>query len=220
MLAPSQDAEGLSGFVFMSTAKGMVKKTEFASYKNIRATGIIAMQVKDDDELIGVEWTSGEDDILIATNAGQLIRFKENDIRPTARNTQGVRGIRLKDGQLSVTMVVVNSPDQVILTLSQNGFGKATPIADISCIKRGGQGVRGMKIGTKTGQIVGALSYNSQGGEVLLLTDLGTLVRIDTKQVPVLGRNTQGVRLMRVGAKENVVAISLLPEDQEIPEKQ
>ncbi len=191
-------------FVFMATAGGTVKKTPLAAFSRPRATGIIAIDLEAEDRLVGVGLTDGSREILLATTDGKAIRFAEEGVRPMGREAAGVRGVRLGDGQRVASALVVG--DGLVLTVSRNGYGKLTDVAEFPRHGRGGQGVIALQTTERNGPLVGALQV-AQEDEVMLISTSGTLVRVPVVEISVQGRNTQGVRLMRVGDEEEIVGV-------------
>ncbi|WP_127477076.1 DNA gyrase subunit A [Sulfurivermis fontis] len=196
-------------YIFMATAGGTVKKTPLSDYANIRSNGIIAVDLVDNDQLVGVDLTDGSRDILLFTDAGKVIRFNESDVRSMGRVARGVRGIRLQDGQKVVSLIVAAEGD--VLTATENGYGKRTPMGEYPVHGRGGQGVISIQTTARNGAVVGAVLVNDSD-EIMLVTDGGTLVRTRVAEVSVLGRNTQGVTLIRLGEGEKLVALERIAE--------
>jgi len=199
-------------YIFMATAGGTVKKTPLTDYANIRSNGIIAVDLVEDDQLVGVDLTDGTRDILLFTDAGKVIRFNESDVRSMGRVARGVRGIRLQDGQKVVSLIVAAEGD--VLTATENGYGKRTPIGEYPVHGRGGQGVISIQTTERNGAVVGAVLV-IDSDEIMLVTDGGTLVRTRVAEVSVLGRNTQGVTLIRLGEGEKLVALERIAESGE-----
>jgi DNA gyrase subunit A len=205
-LLPLQEGERISAmlpikefeeskFVFMATSFGTVKKTSLALFSRPRASGIIAVALDPGDKLVGVAITDGSKDILLFTTGGKAIRFIEDEVRPMGREAAGVRGIKLAEEQ-RVNALIVAEPGY-ILTASENGFGKLTPLEEFPTHGRGGQGVIALQITDRNGRMVGALQVNMDD-EVMLMSQSGVLVRTPVKEISVVGRNTQGVRLIRL----------------------
>jgi DNA gyrase subunit A len=199
------------GYLFMSTTKGTVKKTPLKDYANIRTNGLIAIKLDDGDELRWIQKTTGENDIIISTSAGQAIRFSEKDARPMGRAARGVRGVRLRPNDWVVGMDVVND-DRNLLVISQNGYGKATKVGNFTAHKRGGVGIKAAVVTAKTGPIIAVRTLAEDASEVLLISNKGQAIRIAVKDVPVLGRTTQGVRIMRMSDGDAVSSLGLMPE--------
>ena len=222
-------------FVLMATANGTVKKTALTSYSRPRANGIIAVNLNEGDELIGVDITDGNSDIMLFSDEGKVVRFNEKQrdsetgavkldaetgeelmaLRPMGRTATGVRGIRLKEGQKMVSLIVPQG-DGAILTATENGFGKRTPVADYPAKSRATQGVVSIKVSERNGKVVGAVQVNDSD-EIMLISDQGTLVRTRVSEVSTVGRNTQGVRLIRTAEDEHVVGLQRIDEI-EVPE--
>jgi DNA gyrase subunit A len=221
-------------YVLMATANGTVKKTALTQYSRPRANGIIAVNLNEGDELIGVDITHGEDDIMLFSDAGKVVRFNEKQrdsetgnvkldpetgeellaLRPMGRTATGVRGIRLQDGQKVVSLIVPQG-DGAILTATENGFGKRTPVADYPAKSRATQGVVSIKVSERNGKVVGAVQVNDSD-EIMLISDKGTLVRTRVEEVSTVGRNTQGVRLIRTIEGEHVVGLQRIDEIEEL----
>jgi DNA gyrase subunit A len=191
-------------FIFMATAHGTVKKTPLPAFSRPRATGIIALHLLDDDRLVGVALTDGQRDVLLATTDGKAIRFSEEQVRPMGREAAGVRGIRLGEGQRVNSLIVLG--EGPILTVSERGYGKLSVVAEFPVHGRAGQGVIAMQTSERNGPMVGALQVETTD-EVMLINSSGTLVRVPVDEIPVLGRNTQGVRVMRLAEDEMVVGV-------------
>ena len=194
-------------FIFLATQTGTVKKTPLIDYSRPRANGIIALDLRDGDRLIGVALTNGEREIMLISDAGKAIRFHEEQARSMGRVACGVRGIRLQKGQKVIALAVMESgADNRLLIASENGFGKQTLVSEFPLQKRGGQGVIAMQTSERNGAIVGA-TLVSENDEVMLITSGGVLVRTSTDEISVVGRNTQGVKLIKLGKKELLVEI-------------
>ena len=199
--------------LFFATERGIVKKTPLAAYQNVRAAGIIAMNIAEDDRLIGVELTSGQDDLLLVTRQGQGIRFKETDARPMGRATGGVRGISLGKGDVVEGIEVVHE-DAMLLTVTENGFGKRTPFSEYRVQKRGGKGLIANELTAKTGELVTALSVHDHEA-IMIVTRKGTMIRMPVDGVRVTGRSAQGVKLIDLSEEDVVMsATPVEPEDE------
>ncbi|GFN23114.1 DNA gyrase subunit A [Thermanaeromonas sp. C210] len=203
-----RDFEGDS-YLFMATRQGVVKKTPLREYRTSRRDGIIALNLEEEDELIGVELTGGGDDILLATRQGKVIRFREEEVRGMGRAAHGVRGIRLEDGDAVVGMARVQ-PAQDLVLVTEKGFGKRTPLEEYPRQGRGGKGLIGMKVTAKTGPLVG-LVVAGEEDELMLITAEGLLIRLNTADISRQGRYTQGVTLMRLEEKDRVMAVARVP---------
>jgi len=191
-------------FVFMATSHGTVKKTPLSAYSRPRPSGIIAVDLRDGDRLVGVGLTDGGRDIILVSNDGKAIRFAEDEVRPMGRDATGVRGIRLAAGQEVISLVVV--AEGLILTVSEHGFGKLTPLEDFPLHGRGGQGVIALQTTERNGATVAALQLQTTQ-EIMLISSSGTLVRTGVADISIVGRNTQGVRLMRLAEGERLVSV-------------
>ncbi len=191
-------------FVFMATSQGTVKKTPLSAFSRPRASGIIAVGLDAGDRLVGVALTDGRRDIILSSSGGKSIRFNEAEVRPMGREATGVRGIKLAAGQELISLIVVS--DGHILTASANGYGKLTPLEDFPSHGRGGQGVIALQTTERNGEMVAALQVNSEH-ELMMISSTGTLVRTPVSEISVVGRNTQGVRLIRLGEGERLTGI-------------
>ncbi len=204
-----------SGFkyLFMATEKGTIKKTKLEDFENVRRSGLIAITLEKGDTLGWVSPSTGSDEVVLTTNDGQAIRFKESDVRPMGRNAAGVRGIKLKNVDVLVGMDVVRSEKDVeLLILSQNGYGKRSELKSYKVQKRGGSGIKTMKVTPKTGKLIGAkvVSMENIEDDLILTSEKGTIIRIPFKSVPRLGRVTQGVRVMKPQSGDKVAAFTVL----------
>ena len=197
-------------FVFMATTNGTVKKTELTQYSRPRANGIIAVNLNDGNELIGVDLTDGDSEIMLFSDAGKVVRFHEEQVRPMGRTATGVRGIRLEDDQKVVSLIVPNG-EGAVLTATENGYGKRTDIAEYPAKSRATKGVVSIKVSERNGSVIGAIQVN-EDDEIMLISDQGTLVRTRATEVSTVGRNTQGVTLIRTGENENVVGLQRIDE--------
>ena len=201
-------------FIVMGTEKGVIKKTPLKSYSNPRAGGIIAVGLDEGDRLIATALTDGSRHLLLATNQGQGIRFKEADARPMGRNARGVRGINLGKDDRVVGMEVVNDA-AYLLTVTERGYGKRTPMKEYNVIGRGGKGVRSVKVSDKIGSLVGTLQVGSEE-EIMVITDMGRLIRMPVSGISVYSRSSQGVKLIDMSdSQEKVVSIALIQEGED-----
>ncbi len=200
-------------FVFMATANGTVKKTPLMDFSRQRTSGLIAIELEDDNTLIGAAITDGASDVMLFGSGGKVIRFKESDVRAMGRTARGVRGIKLGSKQRVISLIIPRE-DGELLIASENGYGKRSRLEDYSVIGRGGQGVIGMKLGERNGEMVGAIQL-LPGDEVILISDQGTLVRTRGDEVSVQGRNTQGVRLINLVEGESLVGLARVEEPEE-----
>jgi DNA gyrase subunit A len=201
------------GYVFMVTRKGIVKKTELLAFANPRAGGIIAHGVEADDALIDAVLTGGQDELLLATRGGMAIHFAEDDVRPMGRTAYGVKGIELDEGDVVVSLSVV-SKEGSVLTVTDNGYGKRTAIDEYRLQSRGGKGLINIKTGGRNGNVVGV---NVLAGDehVILITEKGMIIRLDTAEISTIGRNTQGVRLIQLEEGDHLVSVARLAERDE-----
>ncbi len=191
-------------FVFMATRNGTVKKTPLSAFSRPRASGIIAVDLRDDDQLVEVEVTDGTREVMLFTSGGKAIRFSEEEVRPMGRDSTGVRGVKLGTGQTVIALIVVR--DGLVLTASANGYGKLTPLEDYPVHGRGGQGVIALQTTERNGETVAALQVTPEH-ELMLISSDGTLVRTPVADVSIVGRNTQGVRLIRLGDGERLTGV-------------
>jgi DNA gyrase subunit A len=198
-------------YVFMATRLGTVKKTSLDNFSRPRSNGIIALELNKGDGLVGVAITDGQRDVLLFASNGKSIRFHEGDVRPMGRNAAGVRGIQLAKGEHVIGLIIVGDGD--ILTATENGYGKRTPAADYPVQGRGGQGVISIQTTTRNGKVVGAIQV-APDAEIMLISNGGTLVRTPASDVSVIGRNTQGVRLIRLDDGEQLVGIDRVEMDE------
>ena len=199
------------GYLFMATVKGTIKKTPVKDYANIRTNGLIAIKLDDGDELRWIKRSSGNDDILISTSAGQAIRFNEKDARSMGRAARGVRGVRLRPNDSVVGMDSAND-DRTLLVISENGYGKATKISNFPSHKRGGVGIKAAVVTAKTGPIISVKTIQQDDIEALLVSTQGQTIRVSLKDIPVLGRTTQGVRIMKTSDDDSVASVGLMSE--------
>jgi DNA gyrase subunit A len=203
-------------FVVMATSRGTIKKTSLGAFANIRQSGIIAIAIDEGDALVGVRITEGASDLLLGTRDGWAIRFREEHVRPMGRTARGVRAIRLRDeGDRVVGMAVVPREAPVtLLTVCEKGFGKRTKTSDYPTKNRGGKGVITIKTTERNGKVVG-LRIVTDDDDLMLITSGGKLIRMPVDGIPTVGRNTQGVRLIRIDEGEAVVAIERMAEKEE-----
>ncbi len=199
-------------YLFMATKKGLVKKTPLEEYENVRKTGLAAIALRDDDELIEVKTTDNEKEIILVTKFGQCIRFKETDVRTTGRVSMGVRGINLLDGDEVVGMQICTQGDY-LLVVSENGMGKRTPMAEFTVQLRGGKGVKCYKITEKTGNLIGSKAVN-EDNEIMMITTEGIIIRTPCAGISVMGRITSGVKLMDVDGEIKVASIAKVREKE------
>jgi DNA gyrase subunit A len=200
-------------YVFMATANGTVKKTELTNFARQRSVGLRAIELDEGDELVGTAITDGNQDVMLFSSSGKTIRFKEEDVRAMGRTARGVRGIKLVKDARMIALIIPDA-DKHILTVSENGYGKRTSIEDFPTYGRGGQGVIGMQTSERNGAVVGAVQV-AESDEIMLISDKGTLVRTRVDEVSVQGRNTQGVRLIRLKEGESLVGLERVEEPDE-----
>jgi DNA gyrase subunit A len=196
-------------YVLLATRKGIVKKTQLDAFANPRAGGIIALGVEDDDALIEAVLTSGNDEILLATREGMAIHFSEEDVRPMGRGAYGVKGIELETADEVVALEVVSAG--TVLTVTANGYGKRTDIEEYRLQSRGGKGIINIKTTGRNGPVVG-VKFLRGDEEVMLITEKGMIIRLDTKDISNIGRNTQGVRLIQLEEGDHLVSVARLAE--------
>ncbi len=200
------------GYVVLATAKGLIKKTELSAFSNPRSTGIIACTIEPDDELIAAELTTGENEILLGTRDGMAIRFKESEVRPMGRSAKGVRGITLRKGDRLVGMAIVES-GRTVLTVTERGYGKRSVTDEYRVQSRGGKGIIQVKCTEKNGKVCGFVQV-ADGDDIMIITDKGKLIRLNAKAIRVIGRNTQGVRLISLDNDEKVSGIAKVVEEE------
>ncbi len=205
-------AKDTTGYIAMATRRGLIKKTVLEEFANIRKVGKIAIKINEGDELISVEFTTGSDELIIASKEGKCIRFKESDVRPMGRDTQGVRAMSLGDDDYLVDMLVVK-PDHEILTLTSNGYGKRSDVEDYRLQGRAGKGIKAGVFNEKTGYLVN-LKIVNENEDIMIISGNGTIIRMHVSDISKIGRNTQGVRVMRL--KDSTVAtVAVAPREEE-----
>ncbi len=209
------DEAGKDGYLFMATAKGTIKKTSLKDYENIRTNGLITIKLDDGDELRWVRGTTGDNDIIISTSAGQAVRFNEKDVRPMGRAARGVRGVRLRPNDTVVGMDVVSDPkSQKLIVISTKGYGKMTAATNFPPHKRGGVGVKVAAVTAKTGPIAAVHTLDPEALEIIMMSTGGQAIRVAVKDIPTLGRATQGVRVMRLNEGDTVASIGIIPKEE------
>jgi len=201
------------GFVLLATRKGIIKKTELAAFSNPRPSGIIALSVEEGDQLIDAVFTSGEDELLIGTGSGMAIHFSEADARPMGRTAYGVKGIELEEGDTVVSLQVVRHGGTV-LTVTRNGYGKRTPLEEYRLQTRGGKGLINIKTSERNGPVVG-VNFLRGEQQVMLITEKGMIIRLNTADISTIGRNTQGVRLIQLEEGDHLVSVARLAERED-----
>lgn len=211
-----EDGASKEGFLFMATKRGTIKKTPIKDYDNIRTNGLITIKLDEGDELKWVQATTGKYDIVISTSAGQATRFNEAEVRAMGRAARGVRGMRLRPKDEIVGMDVVDGENQKLLVISANGYGKATAVENFPVHRRGGVGIKVAAVTAKTGPIVAVHTMDNAAKEVIMMSTKGQAIRVAVKEIPTLGRATQGVRIMKLNEGDSVASIGIvLPEEEE-----
>ncbi|MFA6078205.1 MAG: DNA gyrase C-terminal beta-propeller domain-containing protein, partial [Candidatus Omnitrophota bacterium] len=200
-------------FLMMATRNGLIKKTDLTAYSHPRKGGIIGIGLEDKDELIAVEMTGGNEEILLATREGKAIRFKESQVRDMGRSAKGVKGVTLGKKDSCIAMQVVKS-DQTVLTVTRQGFGKRTPFKEYRLQSRGGKGIINIKVTEKNGEAIDMKTVSDKD-ELMLITEKGMIVRSPVKDVRATGRSTQGVRLMRVDSGDKIASIAKIVTEEE-----
>ena len=209
-------AEGSEGYLALATKKGLIKKTDLSEFERIQSNGKIAIRLQEGDELIGAMRTDGDNEIIIASTGGKCIRFHEQDIRDTGRSSMGVKSISLDKGEFVVDATIVRE-DTDVLTITENGYGKRTDIDEYRFQSRGGKGIKVGVLNEKTGNVVN-LKLVSDDEDVMILADNGVVIRLNADSISKIGRNTQGVRLMRLKDEESkVVSFTIVPRSEEEP---
>ena len=200
-------------YIFMATANGTVKKTALTDFSRQRSVGLRALELEEGDVLVGTAITTGNCDVMLLSSAGKAVRFKEGDVRAMGRTAKGVRGIRMEDGQKMISLIVPREGGR-LLSVSENGYGKRTELSEFATKGRGNKGMIYMQASDRNGELVGAVQV-FDGDELMLISDQGTMVRTRTDEVSVLGRNTQGVRVIRLKEGEHVVGVERIEEPEE-----
>ena len=202
-------------FVFMATALGTVKKTPLTDFSRPRTAGIIAVDLDPEDYLVGVAITDGQHDVMLFSDEGKAVRFAEEDVRPMGRTARGVRGMRLNDGQHVIAMLVAENESQSVLTATQNGFGKRTPMSEYTRHGRGGQGMIAIQTSERNGAVVSAALVNPDD-ELMLITSGGVLIRTRVQEIREMSRATQGVTLIALDDGEKLVSLSRIDESDSV----
>jgi DNA gyrase subunit A len=197
----------------MATTRGTIKRTPLHDFRNVRRSGLIAIGLADDDELAWVQLSTGTEDIVLVTSDGRAIRFQQDDVRPMGRPAAGVRGIRLQAADRVVAMGLAQ-PGGDLLVVTEEGYGKRTPLADYPVHGRGGGGVATVRPGAKIGSVVAAATTTDSHGEMILMSAGGKIIRQPVGAVPRLGRATQGVRLMRLNDGDSVVSLAFVRDGE------
>lgn len=199
-------------FVVMATEQGVIKKTDLMQFSNPRNSGIIAIQFDQGDRLIGASLTSGKEELLLSSKDGLSIRFSEEDVRPMGRTARGVRGIDLNKGDRVVSLDVVD-PQAQLLTVSEFGYGKRTDAEEYRTQSRGGKGIITIKTTDRNGSVVAALQVR-EADQIMIVTNGGKLIRMRAKEISIIGRNTQGMRLITIDENERVTSVTRISEDE------
>ena len=207
-----QLAENTEGFIAMATKNGLIKKTALEEFANIRKVGKIAIKINEGDELISVQFTTGQDELIIASKEGKCIRFSEEDVRPMGRDTQGVKAMNLSSDDYLVDMLVVK-PECQILTITSKGYGKRSDVEDYRLQGRAGKGIKAGVFNEKTGHLVN-LKIVSENEDIMIISNNGTIIRMHVTDISMIGRNTQGVRVMRLKDSE-VATVAVAPREEE-----
>ncbi len=208
------------GYVFMATAGGVVKKCALENFSRPRSNGIIAIELRDDDQLVGVAITDGTQEIMLCSDGGKIIRFNETEVRPMGRTSRGVRGMRLSGKQRLIALLLVEAERlevSRVLTATEHGYGKCTPVTEFRAQGRGGKGLIAIQSSERNGAMVGALLVE-EADDVVLISDGGVLVRTAVDGISVLGRNTQGVKLINLSKKESLIGLERITEDEQSDE--
>lgn len=200
-------------YVFMATADGTVKKCNLSDFSRPRPSGIRAIELRDDNQLIDVKLTDGHYDVMLFSDSGKAVRFNESQVRTMGRTARGVRGIKLAGNQEVISLIIVEE-DCTVLTTTENGYGKRTPIDDYAVKGRGGLGVISIQTTERNGRVVGAVAVNDDD-EIMLISNEGTLIRTPVSDVSVMGRNTQGVKLVTLGEDEKLAGVERIVELKE-----
>lgn len=209
--------QSAAGNLLMCTTRGVVKKTPFEQYQNVRTSGLIAINLDEGDELRWIRMTTGQNEVIISTSQGQAIRFHEKDARPMGRVSRGVRGIRLRTGDQVIGMDIVDD-ESYIFVISEFGYGKRTKVSQFTAHKRGGVGIRSAVVNKKTGPLIGVKTLSGTDQEVIIISTNGQTIRLGLKDIPALGRATQGVRIMRLNDGDSVASLALVEKVDETGE--
>lgn len=202
------------GNLILATRNGLIKKTPLTEYENIRKGGKIAIKLLDGDELIGVGVTSGRDDILIASREGKCIRFNETDVRQVGRDSQGVKSMKLNSGDYIVDMAIIKDENDKVITITENGYGKQTPVEEFRLQQRGGMGVKACVLNEKTGKLV-ALKLIEDNGDIVVIADTGIIIRTHIDSISTLSRVSQGVKVMRLKNDAKIVSVALTKREED-----
>jgi DNA gyrase subunit A len=201
------------GFVLLATRRGIIKKTDLTAFSNPRPSGIIALSVEEEDQLIDAVLTTGKDELLLGTAGGMAIHYSEEDVRPMGRTAYGVKGIQLDEGDAVVSLEVVRAGGTV-LTVTRNGYGKRTSLDEYRLQNRGGKGLINIKTSERNGPVVG-VNFLRGEEQVMLITEKGMIIRLNTADISTIGRNTQGVRLIQLEEGDHLVSVARLAERED-----
>jgi DNA gyrase subunit A len=198
--------------LMMVTKQGVAKKVDAAAFHDVRRSGLIAISLHDNDELTSVQFVAPTDELILATAKGQSVRFKESDIREMGRGAAGVRGMKLGKGDYVVSTDIISKTmtNPAFFVISSNGYGKKTTLKEYKVQKRGGSGIKTMKVTSKTGDIISAKVLTDEIEEIAAISKKSQVIRVDTKEIPVLGRQTQGVRIMKLREGDNLASVTCL----------
>jgi DNA gyrase subunit A len=203
----------VDNYIIMATRNGTIKKTELSNFSNVRSNGIIAISLNEDDRLISARISDGTCDIILGTRNGIACRFRESDVRPMGRTAAGVRGISLEEDDYVISQIVIKRPDSQVLIVGENGYGKRTRYEDFRLTRRGAKGVISMNITEKTGKVVGMLSVVDVD-DLVVMTVNGILIRQSIRDIRVIGRNTQGVKLIRLDEGDAIADITIVTHEE------
>ncbi|HEY8436185.1 MAG TPA: DNA gyrase subunit A [Haloplasmataceae bacterium] len=200
-------------YLFFATKQGIVKRTELSQYENIRSNGLKALNINSDDELLAVRLTDGNREIMLGTSDGKLVRFKEDDVRPMGRNATGVKGVTLDPNEKVVGMDVIPDENAYVLSISEYGYGKLTPVSEYRLVKRGGKGVKTLHVTEKNGPLVLVRTVMKEENDLMIVTNKGMVIRLPISQISILGRSAQGVRLIHLKEDQTVVSATIVPKE-------
>lgn len=204
-------------FLLLGTKGGLIKKTPLSDYQNIRKGGLIAINLREDDEVIGVKLTDGDREIILGTHQGMAIRFHESQTRPMGRASMGVKGIDLREDDYVIDMGLIDDDDGDILVISEKGYGKRTPSDEYRAQIRGGRGIITLKTTEKTGKLA-ALKIMDENEDLMIINSEGIIIRIEVKGISQMSRNTQGVMLMRMEEENSVISVAKIKSEEEVEE--
>ena len=217
MPAKDKDFNEQNRYLFFATKQGIVKKTPLGDFSNIRKVGLIAVVLRDNDELVGVRMTDGKRQIVMGTKTGMSIRFAEEEVRAMGRASTGVKGITLSEGDEVIDMDIVEESDDVLIVTSK-GYGKRTPLSEYRIQSRGGKGIKTLHLTPKNGHVVG-LKVVREDQDLMIITESGTLIRTSMEGISTMGRNTQGVKLIHIRDDDEVATVTLVEKNEEANEE-